>query len=112
LIDASAKRVSGANHCFFQTEASVRAGAIVTRNVNDISFIAMLERRSRIFGPPHVVLITAEHIWLWSFSARGFVPWEGVRRVGEGVSSLEGPAVIGRPSVANISECDRMIASN
>jgi hypothetical protein len=113
LIDRSAKKVSGEKHCFFQAEVPAGAGTareILTRDVDDLSFSAMLERGSRVYSPPHVTLITPNETWLWSFKSASFVPWERVERVGGVALALAGPAVIGEPSLSDIKRCDGMIA--
>ena len=110
LIDRSATSVSGGNYCFFQVgipNGDRRVRAVLTRHVSDISFFPMLHRRSRVYGPPHVVLITAERTWLWSFWSERFVPWQRIANV-NGTPTLEGLQVIGQPSVTQIAECAQM----
>jgi hypothetical protein len=111
IIEASAKAVSGGRYCVLQAEVptgSLPDRTILTSDVSDLSFLSMLQRGSRRFGPPHVVLITREQTWLWSFRGRAFVPWQRIDRVGSSFA-LEGSEFIGRPSVEQVSSCLRLI---
>jgi hypothetical protein len=103
LMERSANEVSGGKYCYFQDH-------LLTHSVTKLSFVKMLGRRSHMFGPPHVVLISAEQAWLWSFWERRFIPWQGIRLEG-GTPALQGSEVIGRPSDAQVLKCFQMIGA-
>ena len=103
-IDQSAKTVSEGKYCYYQEG---RHGAL-TRYVDDLSFVQMLQRGSRYYDPAHVALITSDRIWLWSFWSQRFVEWQKID--GKGATPhLDGRETFGRPPEAQIVKCWRAV---
>jgi hypothetical protein len=109
-IDRSAKSVSGGKYCYYQVYQEGRA-AILTRFVNDLSFVHMLQGGSRIYRPAHVALITSDRIWVWSFWFGEFVEWQKIDRSGA-TPTLDGRRTLGRPSVEQVMKCWQAVGSS
>jgi hypothetical protein len=110
-IKRSAASVAGEKYCLYQEGFRQGSRFGLTRSVSDLSVGVMTGRRSRIFGPPHVTLITPDRTWLWSFRKWSFVPWQSIETA-NGVPALQESQFIGSPSNDMIAKCFKELAGN